>query len=285
MLRDFFVFTLGVVATSYGMWIATIYEDKYVIGRIQTMKRQLHLLRSEPRVDMDWFDETLVWSPNDKRIALENHNARPLPDTVQSDPVVKIVGTDGAPKPKPIPIPNPFINNSSEPNVGERPSKTNKHKLNHLFENGVDKEHLPSLLKNIAVIGNNINTAAGIRMVGLGSEAANDFDYVPPSPFPDSYERRTKSELVQFVAKNVNTFRGDTVREFIRAVPPPYGAGDNMDDIDAIDILSWLDDIEMYSYHDCKTYARLVRKMYEQVQLLFESEPYRIETPTIQRIN
>lgn len=52
MLRDFFVFTLGVMATSYGMWLATIYEDKYVIGCIQTMKRQ-------PRVDMDWFDETL----------------------------------------------------------------------------------------------------------------------------------------------------------------------------------------------------------------------------------
>ena len=267
MLRDFFVFTLGVMATSYGMWLATIYEDKYVIGCIQTMKRQLHLLRSEPRVDMNWFDETLVWSPNDKRIALENHNARHLPDPVQSDPVVRVVATDKAPEL----IPN-SLNSSS--------TKANKHKLNHLFENGVDTEHLPTVLKNI-----NINTAAGIRMVGLGSKAANDFDYVPPSPFPDSYERRLTSELVQFMTTNVNTFRGDTVREFIRAVPPPYGAGDNMDDIDAIDILSWLDDIEMYSYHDCKTYARIVRKMYEQVQLLFESETCRIETPTIQRMS
>jgi hypothetical protein len=277
MLSHFFVFTLGVVATSWGMWMATVYEDKYVTDCIRKMKRQLHLLQFELRVDMDWFDETLNWTPDEKRIALENHKNRPPPTVVQSGPVVKVIETSKAPEL----VPNPLVN-SSDPNVGERrPSKTNKTKLNHLFENGVDTEHLPALLKNIAVMGNNINTTAGVRLVGLGSEAAKDFSYVPPAPFPDSYERRLKSEIVQFMSKNVNTLRTNTVCEFVKAVPPVAGTVFGNED----DLLNWLDRLELIDCEDCQTYVRLVREMYDQVLTMFETEPCRTETPAIQKIN
>jgi hypothetical protein len=282
MLRDIFVFTLGVVATSWGMWMATIYEDKYVTDCIRKMKRQLHLLQFELRVDMDWFDETLNWTPDEKRIALENHHnnagsTEPCPVSKDENSIgSKIVMTS-----KPTPIQTPFVH-SSEPNVGERPAKATKHKLNHLFENGVDTEHLPTLLKNIAVIGNNINTAAGVRLVGLGScEAAKDFDYAPPAPFPDSYERRLKCEIIQFMSKNVNTLRGNTVCEFVKAVPPAAGTAFGATD----DLLIWLDRLELIDCEDCQTYVRLVREMYVQVQTMFESEPCKTETPLIQKIS
>ncbi len=296
MLRDIFVFTLGVMATSWGMWMATIYEDKYVTDCIRKMKRQLHLLQFELRVDMDWFDETLNWTPDEKRIALENHKNRPPPTVVQSGPVVKVIETSKAPEL----VPNPLIN-SSDPNVGGRLTKTfkaengaitlpqnstsegrrDKTKLKHLFESGVDTEHLPTLMKNIAVVGNNITTAAGVRLVGIGSEAANEFSYVPPAPFPDSYERRLKCEIIQFMSKNVHTLRSNTVCEFVKAVPPTAGTAFGADD----ELLNWLDRIELIDCEDCQTYVRLVREMYDQVQTMFESEPCKTETPLIQKIS
>jgi hypothetical protein len=150
-----------------------------------------------------------------------------------------------------------------------------------LFESGVDTEHLPDLLKNIAVMGNNINTTAGVRLVGLGSEAAKEFSYVPPAPFPDSYERRLKCEIVQFMSKNVNTLRGNTINEFAKAVPPVAGTAFGADD----DLLNWLDRIELIDCEDCQTYVRLVREMYDQVQTMFETEPCRTEIPLIQKIS
>ncbi len=75
MLWELFIFSSGAVAASYVIWLATVYEDEYVTNSIRKMKRQLHLLQSEPRVDMDWFDETLDWSSEQKRRALENQSS------------------------------------------------------------------------------------------------------------------------------------------------------------------------------------------------------------------
>lgn len=285
MLSYFLVFTLGVVATSYGMWLATIYEDKYVIDCIRTMKRQIHLIKSEPRVDMEWFDETLNWSPDDKRIALKSHNSNPSGQDVNTDAHEKDMF-------EPAPV---------------RPAKAKG--LKHVFENSVDKEHVSVCLQNTAASLTDINPACahGVRLIGFETRdtSANQKvaesgldairrctehgfkrDYIPLTHSTNTYERQLKSEIVMFMTRNMNggerkkPLRGNTVHEFIKAVPPPRGTIE-----DADDILTSLEKIKVYDDQDCKTYARLVREMYDQVQLLFESEPCRIETPTIQKIS
>ncbi len=71
----------------------------------------------------------------------------------------------------------------------------------------------------------------------------------------------------RFLVANGGEYRNKTAHEFVKANPPPHGSGFFQKENDEPeDFLKGLDRIEKLAYEDCKTYVRLVRILYGQVQ-------------------
>lgn len=196
MLRDLFVFIVGGTTASLFIWIC---EDKIA----KRVARQLHLLEQEPRVDMEWFNETLSWTHERKALAR--------------------------------------------------------------------KESLPSnkSVKN--------NTKLADKFTTMDAPFADKCTMDAPVVV-ELYEAQLQSKILQFMSSF--PLNNKTASMFVRAYPPPGGRENDV----IVDMLSWLDGLELREDPDCKTYARLVRAMYEQVNLMFCAESCTVDTPTIRRI-
>jgi hypothetical protein len=113
-------------------------------------------------------------------------------------------------------------------------------------------------------------------------------DRIPSSSGVEAYEpkRKSSSSYEDDLVARMNGFMStvalsrNSVVEFVRLFPPPMGAVP----MDTSDILMWIDLVESYADPDCKTYAKVVRTLYDQVCIMFHPEPCRVETEAIQKV-